>query len=174
MIRIKLLNLDSKLLFKIIIGIILRITNIVQEIGKDRIMEKKGNKFVFLKPEDGSVSVRITITDQLMAGGEFKLFKKDNAEVLDVWKVNMDFKQDYEKIIKVPLKELNFANLVWQMLTCSQNPAVKDGAIKIEFLQSQKLCNSSINVVKRFDSIAPCKLKSPNSYADGITFVLKM
>lgn len=137
-------------------------------------MEKKGNKFVFLKPEDGSVSVRITITDQLMAGGEFKLLKKDNNEVLDVWKVNMDHKQPFEKIVKVPLKELSFANLVWQILTCSQNPAVKDGAIKIEFLQSQKPCNSSINIVKRFDNIAPCKLKSPNSYADGITFVLKV
>lgn len=136
-------------------------------------MGTKGNKFVFLKPDEGSVSVRITVTDQLKAGGEFKLLKKDTNEILDVWKFNMDYKQPFEKVIKTQLKDMGFSALVWQILACSENPAVHDGAVKVEFFQLNKPCSVTVNSVSRFDSIAPCKFKSPVSYPDAITFVVK-
>jgi hypothetical protein len=136
-------------------------------------MEKKATNFCFVKPEDGALSIKITVTDQLKAGGDFKIVKKDTKEVIDQWKVSLDYTLPFEKTLKVPLKELNFSAIVWQVLTCSQNMAVKDGAIKIEFSQMGKPCATTVQCVGRLDNIAPCKIKAPSSYTDSVMAVLK-
>jgi hypothetical protein len=136
-------------------------------------MEKKSNRFCFIKPNEGAVLIKITVTDALMAGGDFKIVKKDTKEVLEQFKVNFDFKKPFEKTLKPNLSAMNFAGMVWQILTCSSNMHVKDGAIKIEFFQNGKPCNLNSSITGRFDNIAPCQLKSPSSYQDSLVFVLK-
>lgn len=136
-------------------------------------MEKKQNRFCFIKPNDGPVTIRITVTDQIMAGGDFKLVKKDSKEVIDQFKIKLDYKQPFEKSFKSPLASMNFGGLVWQILCCSMNPAVKDGAIKIEFFQNKKPCSTNSSIVGRIDNIAPCQVKNPSSYSDSMIFVIK-
>ncbi len=136
-------------------------------------MEKKSNRFCFVKPNEGPVTIKITATDALMAGGDFKIVKKDSKEVIEQFKVSFDYNKPFEKTIKAQLSTLNFAGMVWQILSCSTNIHVKDGAIKIEFFQNNKPCNVNSSIVGRFENIAPCQLKSPSTYQDSLVFVLK-
>lgn len=136
-------------------------------------MDKKSNRFCFVKPNEGPVTVRITATDALMAGGDFKLVKKDTKEIIEQFKVSFDHKKPFEKVFKCTLQSMNFAGMVWQILTCSTNIHVKDGAIKIEFFQNNKPCSVNSQIVGRLENIAPCQVKTPSSYQDSMVFVLK-
>ncbi len=136
-------------------------------------MDKTQTRFCFIKEKEGPVTMRITVTDQLMAGGDFKLVKKDSKKIIDQFKIKLDHKQPFEKTIKAQMSAINFAGLVWQILCCSTNPAVKDGAIKIEFFQNRKPCSTNSSIVGRLDNIAPCAVKNPSAYADSMIFVIK-
>lgn len=136
-------------------------------------MGQNTNKFVFVKEVDGIITLHVSITECLKAGGEFTLFSKDTRNVLGKWKVSIGASGHTEVPIKVPLHNMQFSVLVWQLLTCSTNPALDDGAIRIEFSQGNKTCKQSVLTEANLTNIAPCIFRHPTSYKDAITFVIK-
>jgi hypothetical protein len=129
--------------------------------------------FCFIDPEGATVSVKMLMSNALMAGGDFKIFYKDSTKVLENWKMSGDSKNPDEKILRTKKFDLNKSKLAWNILTCSKDADIYTGVIEIKVYQGLEECKMNYPARQKIENIPPCKIKGAQETKGSLTFFIK-
>lgn len=129
--------------------------------------------FCFIDPEGSSITVRMSISRALMAGGDFKIFYRDTTNVLESWKMSCDAKNPDERILRTKKLDLNKSKLVWNVLTCSSDSDVYTGVLEMKVYQGREECKMTYPSRQKVENIPPCKVKGVQEVSGSLTFFIK-
>lgn len=133
----------------------------------------KINRICIVNKDEGFISVNFSVSNELMAGAEFKLLNSNNLEEINTWKMASKNASKSIYTIKLTAENINRHILTWQALVCSLNPKVFIGEINVVITQKGHPCRINIPATKEFDNIAPCQLNRPDKATQSLMFVLK-
>jgi len=121
----------------------------------------------------GSIFIKLSTSDGITAGAEFKLYKKDSLNYINIWKLkSKDGNPDIVEIDK-PLLLLNKHIITWQVLYCSSQIDIYDGIIYIDFIQDENKLKSNIPTEKIVKNVPPCAIKRFDKFTDSLMFIAK-
>jgi hypothetical protein len=129
--------------------------------------------FCFIDPEGASITVRMSVSRALMAGGDFKIFYRDTTKVLESWKMSGDDKNPDERILRTKKMDLNKSKLAWNILTCSKDADVFSGVLEIKVYQGRDECQITYPARQKVENIPPCKVKGVQEAKGSLTFFIK-
>lgn len=136
-------------------------------------MARVSQRFCFLQPTDGIIEIKLSVSDHILAGGDFRITKRDSTEILEKWKMSADSGNAGIKILSNVANKLNFCSMVWQVLCCSSNKDIGEATLRVEILQGSKPATLNAPIFVNLEKVAHCQLKMPVQWNDVITFVEK-
>lgn len=110
----------------------------------------------------------------LVAGAEFKLYKKDSLNYLKTWKIGSQDGEENRIVIERDVKLLNKHALTWQVLCCAKDVDTYDGLINIDFYQGEKKLKPNIPTVRELENLPPCAIKRYSKFTEAILFVARI
>ncbi len=110
----------------------------------------------------------------LVAGAEFKLYKKDSLNYLKFWKIGSQDNEASRLVIERDSKLLNKHALTWQILCCTKNIETYNGIITIDFYQGDKKLKPNIPTLRELDNIPPCAVKRYIKFTEALLFIARI
>lgn len=129
--------------------------------------------YCFIDPDGPSVTVRMEMSQELMAGGDFKIFYRETTKVIENWKMSGDSKNPDERILRTKKQDLNKSKLAWNVLTCSTDSDIYKGFVNIKVYQGPDECKMTYPAKQKIENIPPCKIKDTKSTKGNLTFFIK-
>jgi|GEM_PF-3370807 hypothetical protein len=129
-------------------------------------------RLCLINPDNGPISIGISLSSALMCGGNFKITAPSKF-VIDDFKMSADDTDSEHYIIHCNPNDLNKAQLSWQLLYCSKATNISEGSIVFDFYQMGNRCKQNLESVWYFRNIPACQLRNPASFQGIITFAIK-
>lgn len=131
------------------------------------------SRYCIVLPDDGLVTVRLSVPPYIAAGSDFILYNEDGTRVVEQWKLSAENNSYADRIIKTDIRNLNRKNLAWAVLSCSLNPRISEALIEIEFFQKESLCQMTLPASQRLLNIPPCKVKGADKFSGSLMFIVR-
>lgn len=132
------------------------------------------NRFLPYQFKGDPILVAIRASPGLVAGAEFKLYKKDSTNYLRTWKIGSQDGEESKLIIERDTMLLNKHVFTWQVLYCSKDVATIDGYIYIDFYQGGNQIRPNIPTYKEVDNLPPCAIKRYSKFTGSLIFVARV
>ncbi len=129
-------------------------------------------KYCIIEPSDYAVTLEVVVEPHIVAGGDFQLINAEDNSEIKRWKMSVDFDDPAQKRIHSSPQELHKTILTWQMLCCSKDKDIFEGAIKFSIKQNKKQCKVTEPLKFTRVNIPPCKLKQPDSFNGSLVFII--
>ncbi len=115
----------------------------------------------------------LTVEEEFIAGGDFKIVNTESNEILEEWKLTADFGRPTIYKIQTDADELHKAKLIWNVLICTRNANRFEGKLGIKFFQKRKPCKMSSPSSYILLNVPPCALQSTENLAGSLFFIVK-
>ena len=130
-------------------------------------------RYCILKPDKGPVQIKFSVSNEIMAGADFKIYDESKINTLDEWKMTVENNSYSLRTFKTNVKNLNKAILAFQILCCSLKNNIFQGTVELEIIQDNESCQMTLPAKWQRDNIPPCVLNNPDMFGGSITFILK-
>lgn len=131
------------------------------------------NRICLFEKSEDHIVISVIADDFIVAGADFKLFDPESKDVIENWKLTVDYGKASNYSIKTPVSDLNKLSLAWNILCCSRDPKQFEGKVMIKILQKGKAIKLSIPANYKLSNIPPCALNSAEEFKGNLLFVLK-
>ena len=132
----------------------------------------KVNRVALIDPKIESIRIVSTISKGLLAGIDFKLIS-ENKSIIKEFKADLTSTSKFEKIIQLDTHLLKNANLVWNVVYCSNDTAVQNGSFKLDLFQELSTVKLNIPTERKLVDIPLCMFKNTSDFTDSLMFVLR-
>ena len=134
----------------------------------------KINRFLPFDLEGEPLIIVFKAGPGLVAGAEFKLYKKDSLNYLRTWKIGSQDGEETRIVIERDVKLLNKHAITWQVLVCSKDVETYKGFITIDFYQGEKKLKPNVPTTREFDNLPPCAIKRYSKFTEALLFVARI
>ena len=134
----------------------------------------KINRYLPYELEGDPLIIVLRVAEGLVAGAEFKLYKKDSMSYLKSWKLGSQDGEEARVVIERDTKLLNKHALTWQVLCCTKDVDIYKGLITIEFYQGEKKLKPNIPTNREMNDLPPCAIKRYNKFTEALLFVARI
>lgn len=131
-------------------------------------------KYCIYQPGGSLLTLRLTVDQSLVTGGDFKIYLPNTNEIKEQWKMAAEDGNWFDKNIYTPPKELHMAKLVFGLLCCSKKASVYSGILSIEFFQNGQPCHLTEPLSWTMTNISPCAINRPTELSGSITFIARV
>ncbi len=137
-------------------------------------MDKKIlSRYCIYEKGKGYLSIKLQVSDDIVAGIDFKLYKPDSDIHFKQWKMGAKNSTPQELRIPVDTIILNKCVLTWQILSCSKVLKNEIGTVQFEISQQDKNCKITIPTLWQFTDLPPCAVKAYSKVTESLLFILK-
>lgn len=133
----------------------------------------KVNRMCIINNDEGYVTVTFKVSEGMMAGAEFKLYKPDDNEPVFTWKMASKDTSKAIFTIKLLPHEIHRNVMTWQVLLCSLDASKFKGAVLVTLSQKGVACKFNIPTLKEFDNVPPCQINKTDKFTQSMMFVVK-
>lgn len=134
----------------------------------------KINRFLPYELEGDPIIIVLRAGIGLVAGAEFKLYKKDSLNYLKTWKIGSQDGEESRLVIERDTKLINKHALTWQVLVCSKDVETYKGIITIDFYQGEKKLKPNISTIREMSNLPPCAIKRYDKFTEALLFVARI
>lgn len=136
-------------------------------------MARRGDNICIIELNEGPVTIKLTMPDNIMCGGDFKVYDQSRNNVIEQFKMSANPGEFAIANISTWPRDLNKCFLAWTVLCCSNTASVYKGVPRIEFRQMDNFCKLTFPLEWNMMNIPPCKLGSSESFSGSVMFIVK-
>lgn len=132
---------------------------------------KKGENYCIIRPDLGSVYVRLRVEGKLMCGGDFKLYLEDHKTLKEQWKMSAEGLDFSDQTVRTAPADLSQKKMVWQVVCCSTDPRDYAGSIEVIVFQNDNRCPTTAPTKKQLTNLPPCAINKFERTSGSLTFI---
>lgn len=123
-----------------------------------------------INPGGGPVTIRLSVSNGLISGGDFKIYDFDTGIVHAHFKIATGNTGSGTHESSMAPAQLTGQVLSWHVLSCS--PVITDsGTVKIEIVQDNALCRMEPHAVYKLQNVPNCSINMALSTQGGLHFL---
>ncbi len=133
----------------------------------------KLSRYCVFDMDKGPLSIKLQISNDTVAGIDFKLYRPDLDIHFKQWKMGAQNNTIQELKLPADVTILNKCILTWQILVCSKVLANEDGTVQFDISQKEQNCKITIPTLWHFNELPPCAVKAYSKVTESLMFILK-